>query len=93
MRFVDIELIVLPDGWQGRADQALDDLRNEIEQADSAACAAGEDVAIARRRAITQGLSQPTREQIWRDLSPCLAGLRKGKCGRSTRHLASKWFR
>jgi len=26
VRFVDIDLTVLPDGWQGRADQALIDL-------------------------------------------------------------------
>jgi uncharacterized protein (TIGR02646 family) len=80
MRFVDIDLIALPDGWQGRADQALNDLRHEIEQADAAARAAGEDVAGARRKAITQGLNQPAREQIWKDLAPSLAELRRGKC-------------
>ncbi len=80
MRFVDIDDIALPDGWQARADQALNDLRSEIEAADAAACLAGKDVAAARKAAIRQGLSLPARERIWQDLAPTLALLRKGKC-------------
>jgi uncharacterized protein (TIGR02646 family) len=80
MRFVDIDLLQLPNEWQGRAHQALNDLRSEITQADAAARLAGEDPHAARRAAITAGLNQPARQQIWRDLNPCLAALKKGKC-------------
>ena len=80
MRFVDIDLLQLPNGWQDRADEALNRLRNEIVEADATARVAGEDPGAARRAAITAGLNQAARQQIWRDLSPHLASLKKGKC-------------
>lgn len=83
MRYIDIEQLQLPDGWQARADAALNALRNEIQQAEAAAQAAGEDadgIAKARKDAITTGLKRPARQQIWRDLAPQLSALSKGKC-------------
>src|SRR5258708_1990284 len=80
MRFVDIDLLQLPNGWQGRADQGLNDLRNEIAQADASAGLVGGDPAAGRRAAIAAGLNQPARQKIWRDLNPSLAALAKDKC-------------
>jgi hypothetical protein len=80
MRFVDMGPVQFPDGWQGRADQALNDLRREIAQADAAARAVGGDPAAARKAAITAGLNRPARQKIWRDLGPQLSALSKGKC-------------
>jgi uncharacterized protein (TIGR02646 family) len=80
MRFVDIGLLELPNGWQARADQALNDLRTEVAEADAVARLAGQDPVVARKNAITAGLAQPGRQAIWRDLNPYLAALRKGKC-------------
>jgi uncharacterized protein (TIGR02646 family) len=80
MRFVDIDLLAVPNGWQARADQALTELRNEIAQAEVAALAAGENPAIARKAAISEGLKQNTRKTIWRDLNPHFAALKNDKC-------------
>jgi hypothetical protein len=80
MRFVDIEQLELPDGWQVRADQALMELRNEIVRAEAAARAAGQDASAARKAAITAGLDLPARKKIWRDLDAKLKVLSKGKC-------------
>jgi uncharacterized protein (TIGR02646 family) len=80
MRFIDIEQLELPDGWQARADEALNQLRAEIAEADAAALAAGEDPAAGRRRAITAGVNVPARARLWRNLSPQLAKLSKRKC-------------
>jgi hypothetical protein len=80
MRFVDITLLQFPPGWQGRADQALADLRREIAEADAAARGEGGDAVAARKSAIRAGLSQPARQQIWGDLKPHLSALRKEKC-------------
>lgn len=80
MRFVDIDLLKFPNGWQGRAHQALDDLREEVRVAEAAAIAAGGDIAAARKSAITDGLNVDARKGIWRDLAPHLAELRNGKC-------------
>jgi hypothetical protein len=80
MRFVDIELLELPNGWQGQADAALNALRDEIAQAEAVARAAGNNPVPARRAAITAGLDTPARQRIWRDLAPNLGSLRKGKC-------------
>ena len=80
MRFVDIDLLVLPAGWQARADCALNDLRREITQAEAAARAAGGDPTAARKAAITAGLNRSARQNIWRDLDPPLAALKKEKC-------------
>jgi len=80
MRFVDIDLLTLPAGWQARADQALIDLRGEIAQAEAAAGVAGQDLAAARKAAIVAGLNRPARQDIWRALNPHLAALNKDKC-------------
>jgi len=80
MRFVDIAQLQLPAGWQDRANDALDELRNEITEADNVAQAAGEDPAGARKAAITAGLEVPARKNIWGNLNPILAELKKGKC-------------
>jgi uncharacterized protein (TIGR02646 family) len=80
MRFVDIDLLELPDGWQPRADQALNALRAEIATAEAEARAAGKDPVVARKSAIAAGLEIAARKKIWRDLDPVLAALRKGKC-------------
>jgi uncharacterized protein (TIGR02646 family) len=80
MRFVDIELLQLPGDWQQRADEALNELRNEIAVAEAAAHLAGGDPIAARKSAIALGLKRPARQQIWRDLNPHLASLRNRKC-------------
>ncbi len=80
MRYVDIDGIELPAGWQARADRALNELRAEILAADAGARTAGTDVAEARKNAIAGGLQRPARQAIWRDLAPYLAQLRKSKC-------------
>lgn len=80
MRFVDIDLLVLPDGWQSRADEAIKTLRDEITAAEAEARAAGKDHLAARKAAITAGLNSDSRKSIWRDLNPALAALTKGKC-------------
>jgi hypothetical protein len=83
MRYVDIEQLVLPDGWQAKANEALDELRNEIINAEAAAIAAGKDqtgIADARKKAITEGTEKPAREQIWRNLVEPLKKLMNDKC-------------
>ncbi len=80
MRFVDIDQLELPNGWQTRADNALNELRDEIVQAETVALAAGQDSAAARKAAITAGLNKSARQKIWRDLAPKLSELRNDKC-------------
>ena len=80
MRYVDIDELLLPAGWQNRADDALNGLRQEIVQAEDDALATGEDVAAARKRAIALGLQDPKREVLWRDLKDALSALTYGKC-------------
>jgi len=80
MRFVDIDQLELPDGWQARANRALNELCGEIANAETAALAAGQDPATARKAAITKGLNVGARKKIWRDLDPKLAVLTKNKC-------------
>lgn len=80
MRFVNLSLLELPPDWQARANEALDALREEITAAELAARAAGADVGTARRSAIGAGLKIASRQQIWRDLAPCLARLKNSKC-------------
>jgi hypothetical protein len=80
MRWVDIDQLDLPIGWQQRADKALDALRLEVDNAGHQAQQNGTDVAAARKKAITDGLEKSARKKIWQDLSPCLAKLRNGKC-------------
>jgi uncharacterized protein (TIGR02646 family) len=80
MRFVDISLLELPNGWKERATQALNELREEIQVAEATANASGADPAVARKLAISAGLNVPARTQIWRDLAPNLKKLKKGQC-------------
>jgi len=80
MRFVDINQLELPGGWQERADQALNALRDEITKAEKEAVAAGQDPVNARKAAITKGLELAARKKIWHDISPKLAALKKNKC-------------
>lgn len=80
MRWVDIDELEFPDGWQTRADKALNELRKEIENAELAAKLAGEDIATARKKAITDGLKKSARQKVWRDLAKPLSIIRKGKC-------------
>jgi uncharacterized protein (TIGR02646 family) len=80
MRFVDMTQLEPSPDWQARAERALNALRNEIMEAEVAARAAGDDIASARKAAISAGLKVDSRQQIWRDLAPDLARLRKQKC-------------
>lgn len=80
MRFIDIEEIVPPEGWQDDATTALNELRREINRAESDAVAAGRDPLVARRAAITAGFKLAARQKIWQDLNPIFAALRNGKC-------------
>lgn len=83
MRYIDIDQLQLPDDWQGHADAALNALRAEIQAAEEAAHAAGADangIAEVRKSAITAGLNQTARQQIWRTLAHRLSALSKGKC-------------
>ena len=80
MRFVDISVLQFPDGWQGRATQALNELRAEVQEADANARANGTDRTIARKAAIAAGLGRAGRQQIWRDLGERLAILSNNKC-------------
>lgn len=45
MRWVDIDQLEIPDEWQVRANKALDDLRQEICNAEQVAKTNGEDIA------------------------------------------------
>ncbi len=80
MRYVDIDLLKFPGGWQARADQALNGLRTEIATAEVQARAAGGDVGAARRNAITEGLNKRARQEVWRSLASNLAALCNNKC-------------
>jgi hypothetical protein len=80
MRFVDLDLLRRPQGWQERADLALNGLRNEIEAAEVHARIAGEDVLAARKKAIAEGLGKTARQKVWADLANNLAALTNGKC-------------
>src|SRR5258708_15977722 len=80
MRFVDTSQLEFPEGWQARADNALNELRGEIAKAEAAAVAAGTDVPAARRAAITAGLEKNARAKLWQDLAPPLSELSRRKC-------------
>jgi len=80
MRYVDIDRLALPVGWQTRADNALNELRAEIVQAEANARETGKDPATTRKAAIAAGLKVPARMQIWRELNTHLADLTNGKC-------------
>jgi len=80
MRYVDIDLLHIPLGWQERANRALVELRKEIAAAEVQARTVGEDVSAARKKAISEGLKKPERQVIWGDLKANLATLRNNKC-------------
>jgi uncharacterized protein (TIGR02646 family) len=80
MRYVDIDILQLPNGWQRRADNALNDLRMEITQAEVSAHATGHDSSVARKKAISVGLDISVRKDIWKDLNASLSVLTNGKC-------------
>jgi len=80
MRWVDIDELEIPDGWQTLADTALNELQQEISLAEQTSRANGEDFKVARKKAISEGLNKDSRKKIWRDLAPQLAKLHNGKC-------------
>lgn len=80
MRYVDLDELALPNGWQAKADAALNTLRQEINNAEAAARAAGQDVAAARKTAISKGVKVKAREDIWGELAPLLKALGHRKC-------------
>ena len=77
MRYVDIDQLELPNGWEVRAEQALNDLRAEIDRADADARVKGDDPVVARKATIVAGLKTTTREHIWKDLKNNLATISK----------------
>ena len=80
MRYIDIEQLRRPNGWQERANRALDGLRNEIEEAERTAERDGHDRQDARRRAIGAGFKSRARQGIWRELATALSTLSNEKC-------------
>ena len=80
MRWVDIEQLHIPAGWQQQADDALNELRTEINNAELKAQNNRTDIATARKQAISDGLDKSNRKKIWRDLKSELAKLQNGKC-------------
>lgn len=80
MRYVDIDELDPSIEWKSRATKALDELRKEIKNAELAAQLSGEDVALARKKAIADGLKKQARQKIWRDLSDDLGKLTAYKC-------------
>ncbi len=80
MRYIEVDNFQPPNGWQARADQALNSLRDEIAQAEAAAVAAGENISAARKTAIGMGVRVKAREDLWRELAPLLAALGNNKC-------------
>ena len=84
MRWVDIDKLaeIHPDlaDWEARANNVLNDLRKEVEDAESDAKKAGLDVVSARKKTITEGLGKKSRQSIWQELAPHLKKLRNSKC-------------
>lgn len=80
MRYIDIYELEFPTNWQSRAKKALDKLRKEIENAELAAQLSGEDVAIARKKVISNGLQRSSSQKIWKDLASKLGDLSNYKC-------------
>jgi uncharacterized protein (TIGR02646 family) len=77
MRWVDIDQLELPNGWQQRSDDALNNLREAINKAELNAQNVGADIKTARKKAISDGLKS---NKIWRELAIPLASLQNGKC-------------
>ena len=84
MRWVDIDKLeaIHPDldDWKVRAEKVLNDLRKEVEKAESDANQSGLDIASARKKAVTEGLKKKSRQILWRELAPYLQSLRNDKC-------------
>lgn len=80
MRWVDIDQLEIPDGWEEKADTALNRLREAIGRAEQQAIIAGSDVKLARKAVITRELKKKSRTKIWRELAPQLAKLCNKKC-------------
>lgn len=80
MRYIDIDELEFPPNWQSRANKALDKLRKEVKNAELTAQIAGEDVAVARKKAIADSLQKSSRQKIWKDLAPKLGKLSNFKC-------------
>lgn len=80
MRYVDIDELEFPSDWESKAQKALDELRKEIENAELAAQLSGDDVVLARKKAIKEGLNKTSRQKIWKDLSDNLGKLTEYKC-------------
>lgn len=80
MRWVDLDKLEFPDGWQVKADRSLAELRTAITKADLAAQSDGSDVSTARKAVISEEFKKSKRQKIWKELSPYLARLRKDKC-------------
>lgn len=80
MRYIDIERLARPEGWEERAERALNDLRREITESERLAEENGLDREEARRNAITTGLRSKRRQRIWRELSAALGRLSREKC-------------
>jgi uncharacterized protein (TIGR02646 family) len=80
MRWVDLDKLEFPNGWQDKANRALEELREQIILAESTARSNGSNVLIARKAAISNEFKKSKRQNIWKELSPYLAKLRKNKC-------------
>ena len=80
MRWVDIYELEFPPGWHDRADQALNELREAIKNAEITAKADNKDVAAVRKKVISTELKKEKYRGIWRELEPYLKRLCNGKC-------------
>lgn len=80
MRWVDIDQLEIPDGWEEKADTALNKLREAIEGAEQQAVIDGSNAKLARKAVITKELKKKSHTKIWRELAPQLAKLFNKKC-------------
>ena len=83
MRYVDIDQLPIPVGWQFRATAALNDLRNAVSAAETAARVSGlgaTHIAAARKKAVTDFFNLPASKRIWGDLNANLKLLSNNKC-------------
>ncbi|MFZ4676944.1 MAG: hypothetical protein ACOYM4_14855 [Nodosilinea sp.] len=86
MRYIDIDELIFEldsdfiSNWESKAERALDELRKEIENAELAAQISGEDVALARKKAITDGINKSSRQKIWKELADSLGSYTDYKC-------------
>lgn len=83
MRYVDIDQVVLPTGWQQRATNALNALRTEVDSAGNNAVAHGKaaaGISAARKAAITFGLKVSARQAVWQELATALKTVTNEKC-------------